>query len=381
MRAKLLAGAAWVLVLVTAFSSQAAYGRSLLDELGFSEPPGSRMLTAVDLARNRVAELERQYASQLGLRSMDRIVLEEYSLSPSRDAQEILGLYEPALEKQNWGTVARTVNRGVGVAIMSNERQGVLIMLVDPAGQQSMTLLRIAGQLDPSGKIDHGRLSKFVGEVSDNSQIPVGGPISVPPSEKFHLKATRSDIRGRLVGQSTAEIRLFTRGMPGEMTRIDDRLVLELAPKLAVDQIDFPANHALLVELTEGSLFLTGNPYDRPVRLNVVSTGAPVTLNGVPLVSGTHSIKSVNGEVRASLSPVEGGAFGIEVTGGDVTLMVPRNASATVKAAATSGKVQNLTDVTPDQSSDSSMVLKMGAGKADISLRAVNGTVCIKYGN
>lgn len=385
MRIKgLITASAWIAILLAvAGSCIASPGSGLLSGLGFPEPPDAKLLTEINLPRSRVADLESQYAPQLGLRSMKQVMMVEYNISSFSDAQTILGSYDPYIKKQGWNTVTSVVKQGVGIAILSNDKLGVLIILVDPPTERdrSLSFLRIVGEMDPMKKVDPGKLASFIPEVSKQSGIPANSQLSVPPSTKLDLKVTKSAIKARLLPQNTVQINMMSRDNAGSMSRADDVLVLELAPRLPIDGIDLPANVALLVELIEGSLSLTGSPGAAPSRLNVVATGAPVELDQVPLVSGTHSIKSVNGEVKVSLSPVEGGTFGVDVTGADVTILVPKNASATVKASTTSGKIQNMTGVKPDASTDSSMTLKLGAGKANIALKAVNGIVYIKFAN
>jgi hypothetical protein len=219
-------------------------------------------------------------------------------------------------------------------------------------------------------------------DVNSPSRIPIGQPISVPPSEKLHVKSNRSNIVAQMVDGNTTEIRVSGRmDDPGELARLDERLVLSLASRLAVDRLSVPVGIPILFELTEGSLDLSAPRGVRPARLSIVSIGAPVKVHDFRLVTGVHMIKSTGAEIIVILSDVQAGEMVIAVTGDDLTLELPKNANAQVTAQATKGSIQNRTSVKPDIEENDKLRLMMGAGKAKIALEAVNGTVCIKTSN
>ncbi len=327
-----------------------------------------------------------------------------YAIAPAVKADQVFKFYEPPITKQGWKTISRDFSENSLTAILFNEKKGLLYMNVNRpgAGDRELTLMRVFGKVDPSkavtpsqrplaetsapgsGPTDHAKLFGAQAGIYQQaaSRIPTGQPIAIPPSQKLHIRAARSEIRARVLSQNTAEVRLASRtGDPGELMRIGERLVLTLTPELAVQEIILPHPVALLLELTEGSLTLScgPGPDDRPARLSVVATGAPVTLELLPLISGMHTVKSIGGEVRIVFSTVQGGILDVEVTGKDLTAALPRDASATLRVSAPSGKIENLTGVQPQEVTADRIGLQMGAGKADISLRAINGTVCIKY--
>ena len=124
---------------------------------------------------------------------------------------------------------------------------------------------------------------------------------------------------------------------------------------------------------------LSCEPGGPPVKLSVVSTGAPVVLESFPLTSGIHTVKAIGGQARITLSAVQGGVLEVEVTGGDLILTLPRDSSAALDATVLSGKIQNFTGVEPVSETSDHASLRLGDGKAEIFLRAINGTVCIKY--
>lgn len=369
---------------------------SPLEKMGFQRLPGSRFITETNLPAGKLLDdLVKDMAPWLGFKEMTGLNVVVYGIDPSRSAQSIYGFYEPTINSQEWNTMVRSFEDG-GMAVLYNVDKGMLIMTVDPSGKpdREMTFTRIVGKIDsstlanPDQKLP-GLVEKMVSsavvsaengsDMKAASKIPIGQPISVSPAERLHLKATMSDITAKVLNQNTAEIRFASRvDDPGVLMRTDDRLVLELTPKVQIDEMVLPGTIPLLLELTEGSLTLSGGPgpNDKPERLRVIATGAPVSINSIPLTSGSYAVKSIKGYVQISLSEVKGGSLEVEVTGGDLTLTLPRETSAKVNISAPSGKIQNF--VTADQPNGDQLSFQMGGGKATISLKAVNGTVCIK---
>lgn len=206
----------------------------------------------------------------------------------------------------------------------------------------------------------------------------------MPPSEKLYLRATGSMIKARILDQNTAEIRLASPlDDAGKLVRAGELLSLELTPRVIVDEIILPGAVPIVIEITDGSLALKGGsgPQDKVARLSVIATSAPTTLESFPLVSGAHSVKVVGDKVSVALSQVQGGSFEAEVTGGDLALLLPKDASAKLDVSAPSGKIENLTGIAPQESAADHLKLQVGGGKATITLKAINGTVCIKMAN
>lgn len=386
--------AAWIMLTLAAMTPAIAEpaARNLLEELQLPEFPGSKLLTEINLPAGKLLDsLAKEFGPWLGLSEIKQVSVLVYSIEQDAMPQEVLKFYEPSIAKKEWKTMVRSFAKDQGLAILFNEKLGMLVMSVDPPSrrEREMTLIRIQGLMDPSRIADPdkrlpGLIGKMVESAADGGSpqsaatIPIGRPISVPPSEKLHVKATRSDVKARMANGNTAEVRMNSRtDDAGELVRIDERLVLALPPKADVEEIILPAAVPILLELTDGSLELLGGP-DAPAKLNIVSTGAPVDVLSFPLVSGSHNIKVMGGAVNVSLSQVSGGALEIEATGKDIMLEIPVGSSARITATATSGKIRNLSGVEPSQASDDTASLQFGAGKAEISLRAVNGNVCIK---
>ena len=372
--------------------------KGLLEELALPMIPGTKLLTEINLPTGKLLDsIVEEFGPWLGLSEVTRLRGVNYAIHSAMESEQVFKVYEPPLAEQQWKTIIHAVLRDSVMAVLFNEKRGMLIIGVAAPGEKDRELfvMQIFGKVDPAKFADperklpallrkiaqSGALEETPGDVRTAARIPIGQPISVPPSEKLHIKATRSDIKARVLDQNTAEIRLASRSDdPGELVRIDERLVLALTPKVAVDEVILPGTFPLLLELTEGSLALAcgSGPNDRPVRLSVVSTGAPVALESFPLVSGTHTVKVLGGDVRIALSAVSGGALEVEVTGDDVILALPRDASATVTAAASTGSIENLTGLAPLEAAQDRMVLQFGAGKAAISVRAINGRVSIR---
>lgn len=401
MNARLSATLALAAVLLLVLGSPASMEpakKNLLKELGLPTFPNAKLVTEINLPAGKLLDtIVRDVGSWLGLQEIEQLNVLSYAIEAGPTTEEVFRFYEPAITSQEWKTLLRSFDREDGAAILFHEKKGMLIMNIDSPKKQrrQMTFVRLFGKMDPAKlgssekkipaifkKMFESAISDAPpGDVQNASRIPIGRPISVPPAEKLHIKATRSDISARVLDQNTAEIRLAARvADPGELVRIDERLVLALTPKIALEEVILPGTIPLLLELTEGSLTLTGGPgpNDRPVQLSVISTGAPVTIESFALVSGTHLIKTINGAVDISFSKMQGGNIIVAVTGEDVTLAIPRDASVDARISVSDGKIENLLPTEIHTSRPDEIGFRMGAGKAQLAVQVVNGTVCIK---
>ncbi|GEM_PF-2429806 len=390
-----------VSILLTVSASAAPAKKGLLSELGLPMLPNAKLLDEVNITPGKLlSELAEEINGQLGM--VDLKQLNTITFSIEETTQEVFEFYEPAFAEQQWKVLARSIEDGGdgdGMALLFNEKKGLLIMVVtiDESDENEMTFIRLQGKIDPSkfGRSDKEMsddLKKMLGgalpetasnEMKGASRILIDRPISVPPSEKLHIKATKSDISATILDQNTAEIRLAARKgapEPGEMVRVDDLLVLSLTPKLPVEEIDLPGAVPVVIELTDGSLTLTtgSKPADKPSRLSIVSTNAPVTLEDFPLVSGAHMIKSVRSELDLTFSKVTGGELVISATDDDVTIVLPKDASVKVDVDVVEGKIQKLIAADMQKDDPDHVVFQLGAGKAQIAVHAVKGNVCIK---
>ena len=359
----------------------------------------AKLATEINLPQGSILDsLTKEYGPWLGISDLKQISALIYDIDAAKDARAILGFYDPTISAQDWKTMVRSLNDGQAVAILYNERRGMLIIQIDPPSKskRQATVIRIFAQMDPSKisnaegklpdlfkKVIQGSVPEVASsDVQAASKIPTDQPISVPPSQRLHIKSTRSDIKARVLDRSTAEIRLASRvDDPGELIRIEERLILALTPKLPVSEIILPGTVPVLLEPTEGSLDVSCGPgaADRPVRLGIVATGAPVTIEGFPLISGRHTVKSIGGPVSLDFSTIQGGVLNVEVTGKDLVVNVPRDASALISATATSGSIENLTGVQAQNPGPDHISLQLGTGKADMILRVVNGAIRIRF--
>ena len=396
-----------IAVLMAAGQVLSAAPKSLMENLGLPIYPGAKLVTEGTLTAGQLLnDILRAYGPLLGLHDVERVSNARYSLEPQTDSQKVFEFFEPAIGEHGWKKNFENLENKNITAVFFNEGMGLLYLDIDPpgAGDREFTVMRVFGKIDPSKAIRQQKESsapmapagrtaaQLMGggnapsqEVNSSyqseSRIPLSQPISLPPSQRLHVKFATSDIRAKITDRNTAEITLQSQAdNPGDLQRFGERLVLEVTPKVGLDEVLLPSNVPLLIELTDGSLTLTTgpNPADRPVKLSIRSTGAPVTLQSFPLVSGVHMIKSLGAEVDIMFSVAEGGSMDVEVTGKALTVVLPRNSSATLDAFASSGKIDNQTGIQPEESSENHIKFRMGAGKASITLRAINGTVCIK---
>ncbi len=376
-------------------------GAMALEQFDIPALPQAKVSTEINLPQGNILDsLAKEYGPMLGISDLKQISAKIYDIDLTKDARDLMGFYDPTITSQEWKTMVRSADKDQAAGIFYNEQRGMLIIQIDAPSknERQATVIRIFGVLDPA-KISNaeGKLPDFFRKVIEGSvpevattsvqtasKIPTDQPISVPPSERLNIKSTRSDIKARILDRNTAEIRLASRSDdPGELIRMEERLILALTPKLPVSEILLPSTVPVLLEPTEGSLVVTcgPGPNDRPIKLGIVATGAPVTVEGLPLISGTHRVRSTGGPVELNLGPVQGGVLNVEVTGKDLVVNLPRDASALISATATSGNIENLTGIEAQTPGPDHISLQLGTGKADMILRVVNGNMRIKYSN
>lgn len=377
----------------------AASQRTLLDETGLPLMPGSKVMMEANIPPGKLMDsIAKEYGSWLGLSDLKQVGIITLSLDPNAPVKQILRFYEPYIAEPTWNTIAKSLDNNSAMAIVYNEKRGMLVINIDPPGKndRQLTIVRVLGILDPA-KIARSerslpdRIRQWIsgpfGPAGESglpetvARIQGGKPISVPPAKWLQIKTLRSDIKASVKSQNTVTIYVNDKDNDyGELVRTNTGLVISTSPQLLVDSIQLPSTTPVILQITEGSLIYAGgiNPNDRPSNMDIIATSAPVTLDGFPLISGVHTIKSVGGDVDVSFSQVTGGRLEVDVTGNDLALTIPANASAVIEASVTSGKVQNLTGLQPVKSSSGFLSLKMGDGKAAISLQAVNGTISIK---
>lgn len=384
----------WIISGVTAIPQ-----RSLLDEIGLPLFPGSKVTMEANIPPGKLMDsIAREYGSWLGLSELKQVGIVTLSLDQDTPVQQIQKFYDPSIAEPTWKTIAKSLDKNSAMAIVYNEKRGMLVINIDPVGKndRQLTIVRVLGKLDPaklarSERTLPDRIRQWIsgpfGPAGESglpetvARIPAGKPISIPPAKWLQIKTLRSDIKASVKSQNTVTIYVNEKDDDnGELVRTNTGLVIATSPQLLVDSIQLPSATPVILQITEGSLVYAGgiNPSDRPSNLDIIATSAPVILDGFPLISGIHTIKSVGGDVDISLSQVTAGRMEVEVTGNDLTLMVPANASAQIEAEVTSGKVQNLTGIQPTKSGSDFVSLKIGDGKAAISLQAINGTISIK---
>ncbi|MHB1455694.1 MAG: DUF4097 family beta strand repeat-containing protein [Armatimonadota bacterium] len=373
--------------------------RTLLDEIGLPLLPGSKIIMEANIPPGKLMDsIAREYGSWLGLSELKQVGIITLSLDQNIPVQQVLRFYEPSIAEPTWKTIAKSLDNGSAMAIVYNDKRGMLVINIDPVGKndRQLTIVRVLGKLDPS-KIARSerslpdRIRQWIsgpfGPAGESglpetvARIPGGKPISIPPAKWLQIKTLRSNIKVNAKSQNTVTIFVKDKDNDyGELVRTNTGLVIATSPQLLVDSIQLPSSIPIILQITEGSLVYGGgfNPNDRPANLDIIATSAPVIIDGFPLISGIHTIKSVGGDVEISLSQVTAGKMEVEVTGNDIILTLPADTSAQIEAAVTSGKVQNLTGVKPIKSGSDFVNLKMGDGKAAISIQAVNGTISIK---
>lgn len=379
--------------------AMAAPQKTLLDDIGLPMPPGSKIIMEANIPPGKLMDsIAKEYGSWLGLSELKQVGIITLSLDQNTSVQQILRFYDPSIAEPTWKTIAKSLDNNSAMAIVYNEKRGMLVINIDPVGKndRQLTIVRVLGKLDPaklarSERSLPDRIRQWIngpfGPAGESglpetvSRISAGKPISVPPAKWLQIKTLRSDIKVSAKSLNTVTIHTNEKGNDyGELVRTNTGLVIATAPQLLVDSIQLPSSIPVILQITEGSLLYAGgiDIIDRPSSMDIIATSAPVVLDGFPLISGVHTIKSVGGDVEISLSQVTAGRMEVEVTGNDIMLTVPADASVQIEAATMSGKVQNLTGIQPVKSGSDFISLKMGDGKAVISVQAVNGSVSIR---
>jgi len=375
-----------ILVLNLAFCSVQAFAssKSFLDTLGIQAYSGAKLSSSASLAGPMLLDVESEFSGSLPVSNLKEIGIATYSVDSSVDASDLLKFYESAFNNQKWKTLVSTADiSGEATLILASETTGLLILALDPSETQKreLTFVLAAGSVDTS-KIDRRSAEKAGSFFSNKLKpfIPIGKPIPVAPSERLVVQSTKSTFSARFASRDSVQLNTSARiKSGGELTRTPEKtLVFNLTPKLDVDELLLPGNAPVAIELTDGGLTITGGvgSIDKPVKLEVTSTGAPVNFDGFPLLAGTHSVKVVGKSVNVALSQVQGGTLSIEVQSGNITLDLPQKASAEIDGSVLSGKIQNT--ATKDEPNGDSFNCKIGDGKARISLKTTNGNIIIK---
>jgi hypothetical protein len=366
-------------------------GRKLLDSMQLGEFPNSKLISEINLVESKqLDEIEKQFGSLFGMSDIKEINQLIYRIDPDVEAQQIYEFFQLAIEKQGWQTITSSFGKSKSTGIFYLENQGVFILTIGPQGdkERKLTLIRIYGEVEPSKiglKSLPGEIIEALNATSDQpNRIPIGQTISVPPSEKLYIISTGSNINAQIAEGNTVELDLGPRATDaGKLIRTNEVLTLDLEPKANIESITIPSAVPVSFKLTDGSLTIRSDFFQGKIaKLVIDSTGAPILIESLPLIAGEHSLKVVGDRLKVDVgfSKVEGGTFSIDTTGADVTLTLPKKASAKVEAFTTSGNIENLTNATAIESSKDSLKLQFGDGKAVISLKAVKGTVCIKSG-
>lgn len=369
-----------------------APGKKLLDDMQFGEFPNSNLVSETNIIEGKqLSEMEKQFGALFGMPKMKEINQLVYRIDADAEAQKIYAFFQPSIEKQEWQTLVSSFGKNKSTAIFYKEKQGIFILTIGPQGdkERKLTLIRIYGEVDASKlglKSVSGDIIEAINVDTDKpDRIPVGQTISVPPSEKLYIISTGSNIKAQLTEGNTVELDLESHARDaGKLIRTDEVLTLELEPKIDVDSV-IPTAVPVILKLTDGSLVLTGRTelQGKVSKLTIDSTSAPIVIESLPLTASEYSIKAVGDKLKVDvqLSKVEGGILSIEVTGADVNVTVPKKASAKIEVSTTSGKIENLTDIQPTESSNDNLKLQLGEGKASILVKAVKGTVSIKSAN
>jgi hypothetical protein len=355
---------------------------TILEELKVPAYPGAKLDSEIDLPQGPVLDkIKQEFDPMLAMTTLKQVSVATFSIDSSAQATDVIKFYEPKLKDLRWTPSVRRVERsGSAVWTLTNEKIGMLIFTVDnsDATDRNLTVIRITGTLDER---------KLTKEVAGPPQIesfrldpgiPTSQPIAIAPSTKLEIQSVGSAISAHAGSPDSVQLtRSSDNARVGEMSRTGDgRLLITLAPRLQLDEIILPSTVPVIFELNGGSLSLTGTNLNSNA-LGIVAENASVTLQNLALVSGKHSVKVTDQSASVSLSEVTGGIFAIDVQGGDVTLTMPKNASALLDISAAAEKTKNETGVNALSSTNSSMRLKLGDGGAAISVKST-GTVTIK---
>lgn len=355
---------------------------TILEDLKLPAYPGTKLDSEIDLPQGPVLDkIKQEFDPMLAMTSLKQVSVATFSIDGSVQAPELIKFYEPKLKDLKWTASVRRVERsGSAVWTLTNQQIGMLIFTVDNtnAKDRNLTIIRITGTLD-AGKLKNDvagppQLESFRVDPG----IPTSQPIAISPSNKLDLQSLGSDINSRIWSQDSVQLtRASDSGRIGEMSRTGDgRLLIALAPRLQMDEVVIPSGLPVMIELNGGSLSLMGAGM-RSNGLSITAEDASLTIQSFALAIGKHSIKSTGKPVSVAFSEVTGGILTIEAKG-DVTLTLPKNASATIDVSAPSSGIRNQTGVNAQSSTDSSMHLKLGDGGAAITVKTSNGTVTIK---
>ncbi|HZE89640.1 MAG TPA: DUF4097 family beta strand repeat-containing protein [Verrucomicrobiae bacterium] len=141
-----------------------------------------------------------------------------------------------------------------------------------------------------------------------------------------------------------------------------------------IDVSDFEGETEL--QSVSGTVHLTGSP--KTADLTTVSGSISVD-SKARLDEGAFKTVSGSIEVSAELSPQ--GRFKFGTVSGDVTLNVPRGASADVEASSFSGRIENDFGETPKKTNpylpSSELRFQIGGGGARVTLQTLSGRIRI----
>ncbi|MHB0912092.1 MAG: DUF4097 family beta strand repeat-containing protein [Armatimonadota bacterium] len=368
------------LIIAAIFLASVCYagpGKSILRGLGLPEYPGAKLSSeAVIQAGPLLDKIEDEFGAMLAVTDIRQVGIVNYTVDPNED---VWGFYEGQFSAPKWSVLVHSMDKAGNSTSILSGGQGLLVVNIDSSDRKArrVTFVSVQGTFDPAKLAQIGNSSEKVGSFVKQSLtgIAVGQPISIPPSTSLRVEAKRSKLTASVWNQNTVRVDAPAESA-GDLSRDDGSLVLDIEPGLRVDEITLPESVPVEISLLDGSLDIQKG--GRPKSLSISSTGAPVDIEALSLLSGEHSVTAVGADVTIGLADVRGGSLGVEVKSGNITLTLPKNASAEVRAEAPSGKVENETGLTPDESGENSLSLRLGDGKASISLRAVNGTVRIR---
>lgn len=391
-----------MMVLFISLAARASSQKTLLDEMGLPMIPGAKVIMEANIPPGKLMDsITKEYGSWLGLSNLKEVAVVTLSVDPNAPSQKLLSYYDQVLNKPEWKTIAKSYDKNAAIAIVYSESNGMLVMNIDPPGKKDrqFTIVRILAKMDPSRLAGSqetlpDRIRQWIdgpfgpegesGLPETVARILPGRPIAVPPARWLQVKTLRSDVKAYIKPQSIIVVDAHDKNDDyGEMVRTNTGLVLSTAPQLDISSLQLPSGVPIILQITEGSLTLAGpsNSNDIIPQFDLIATSAPVTLTDYPLTSGSHKIKVINAYANVSLSKAMGGSMEISITGGDLIFELPHDASASIEAAATSGKVQNLTGVQPKKADSNYADLVIGDGKSKVSLQAVNGNIAVKIAN
>ena len=88
----------------------------------------------------------------LGLSDLKQVGIITLSLDPNAPVKQILRFYEPYIAEPTWNTIAKSLDNNSAMAIVYNEKRGMLVINIDPPGKndRQLTIVRVLGILDPA---------------------------------------------------------------------------------------------------------------------------------------------------------------------------------------------------------------------------------------